>query len=86
MQGCVEAIWRGRNRRAPGCQGWPAEPSRSLEVLRLLVQGETIKGISEKLGLSEKTVANQQWAIRAKLGAGNSAQVALLAAKMGLVR
>lgn len=50
------------------------------------MQGETIKGISEKLGLSEKTVANQQWAIRAKLGAGNSAQVALLAAKMGLVR
>jgi len=57
---------------------------RQLEVLRLLAQGETIKSISEKLGLSEKTIANQQWAIRAKLGARNSAQLALLAAKLGL--
>lgn len=59
---------------------------RQLEVLRLLAQGETIKSISEKLGLSEKTIANQQWAIRAKLGARNSAQLALLAAKLGLSR
>lgn len=57
---------------------------RQLEILRLLVQGETIKAIGEKLGLSEKTVANQQWAIRAKLGARNSVQLALLASKMGL--
>lgn len=57
---------------------------RQLEVLRLLVQGETIKSISEKLGLSEKTIANQQWTIRAKLGATNSAQLARLAAKIGL--
>ena len=59
---------------------------RQLEILRLLVQGETIRGISETLGLSEKTVANQQWAIRAKLGARNSAQLARLAAKIGLSR
>jgi len=59
---------------------------RQLEVLRLLAQGETIKSISEKLGLSEKTIANQQWAIRAKLGARNSAQLSLLAAKLGLSR
>jgi DNA-binding NarL/FixJ family response regulator len=57
---------------------------RQLEILHLLVQGETIKGISEKLGLSEKTIANQQWTIRAKLGAKNSAQLALRAAKIGL--
>jgi two-component system, NarL family, invasion response regulator UvrY len=57
---------------------------RQLEILRLLVQGETIRSISEKLGLSEKTVANQQWAIRAKLGARNSAQLARVAAKFGL--
>jgi two-component system, NarL family, invasion response regulator UvrY len=59
---------------------------RQLEILRLLVQGETIKSISATLGLSEKTVANQQWAIRAKLGAENSAQLARLAAKIGLSR
>lgn len=60
--------------------------ARQLEILRLLVQGETIKSISATLGLSEKTVANQQWAIRAKLGAENSAQLARLAAKIGLSR
>ena len=60
--------------------------ARQLEILRLLVQGETIKSISERLGLSEKTVANQQWAIRAKLGARNSAQLARLAWKIGLSR
>jgi two-component system, NarL family, invasion response regulator UvrY len=59
---------------------------RQLEILRLLVQGETIKSIGETLGLSEKTVANQQWAIRAKLGARNSAQLARVAAKLGLSR
>ncbi|HEX4268392.1 MAG TPA: response regulator transcription factor [Steroidobacteraceae bacterium] len=58
--------------------------ARQLEILHLLVQGETIKGISEKLGLSEKTIANQQWTIRAKLGAKNGAQLALRAAKIGL--
>jgi len=59
---------------------------RQLEILLLLVQGETIQSIGQKLGLSEKTVANQQWAIRAKLGARNTAQLARLAAKIGLSR
>jgi two-component system, NarL family, invasion response regulator UvrY len=57
---------------------------REFEVLRLLVQGETVKSISEKLGLSEKTVANHQSAIREKLGAKNSAQLARLVAQVGL--
>ena len=38
--------------------------AREFEVLRLLAQGETVKHIGEKLGLSEKTVANHQSAIR----------------------
>jgi two-component system, NarL family, invasion response regulator UvrY len=59
---------------------------RQLEILLLLVQGETIQSIGQKLGLSEKSVANQQWAIRAKLGARNTAQLARLAAKIGLSR
>lgn len=59
---------------------------RQLEILRLLVQGETTKGISEKFGLSEKTISNQQWAIRAKLGARNTAQLARLATQAGLLR
>ncbi len=57
---------------------------REFEILRLLVQGETVRRIGERLGLSEKTVANHQSAIREKLGARNSAQLARFAAKFGL--
>jgi len=57
---------------------------REFEILRLLVQGETVRSISEKLALSEKTVANHQSAIREKLGARNSAQLARLASQLDL--
>jgi two-component system, NarL family, invasion response regulator UvrY len=57
---------------------------REFEVLRLLVRGETVRSIGERLGLSEKTVANHQSAIREKLGARNSAQLARLAAQIGV--
>ena len=57
---------------------------REFEVLRLLVQGETVRSISEKLVLSEKTIANHQSAIREKLGVRNSAQLARLASQLDL--
>jgi two-component system, NarL family, invasion response regulator UvrY len=57
---------------------------REFEVLRLLVHGETVRSISEKLALSEKTVANHQSAIRDKLGVRNSAQLARLASQLDL--
>ena len=59
---------------------------REFEVLRLLAQGETVRSIGEKLGLSEKTIANHQSAIREKLGARNSVQLARFAAQAGLTR
>jgi two-component system, NarL family, invasion response regulator UvrY len=58
--------------------------AREFEVLRLLAQGDTVKRIGEKLGLSEKTVANHQSAIREKLGAKNGVQLARVAAELGL--
>jgi len=58
--------------------------AREFEVLRLLVNGETVRQIGTKLGLSEKTVANHQSAIREKLGARNGAQLARIAARLGL--
>jgi two-component system, NarL family, invasion response regulator UvrY len=58
--------------------------AREFEVLRLLAQGGTVKHIGEKLGLSEKTVANHQSAIREKLGARNGVQLARVAAELGL--
>jgi two-component system invasion response regulator UvrY len=58
--------------------------AREFEVLRLLARGDTVKRIGEKLGLSEKTVANHQSAIREKLGARNGVQLARVAAELGL--
>lgn len=73
-----------RSAAQPGKSEIAALSRREFEVLRLLVQGETVKSIGERLGLSEKTVANHQSAIREKLGARNSAQLARLAARIGL--
>jgi DNA-binding NarL/FixJ family response regulator len=53
-------------------------------VLQRLARGESVKDIGEKLGLSEKTVANHQSVIREKLGVKNGVQLARLAAELGL--
>lgn len=73
-----------RSAAQPGKSELDALTPREFEVLRLLVHGETVRSIGEKLGLSEKTVANHQSAIREKLGARNSAQLARFAARLGL--
>ncbi|HTX06649.1 MAG TPA: response regulator transcription factor, partial [Steroidobacteraceae bacterium] len=75
-----------RSTAQPGRAEIEALSPREFEVLRLLAQGETVRSIGEKLGLSEKTVANHQSAIREKLGARNSAQLARLVAEVGLAR
>ena len=80
------AINLARSAAQPGRSEIEALSPREFEVLRLLVQGETVRSISEKLGLSEKTVANHQSAIREKLGARNSAQLARLVARAGWSR
>jgi len=58
--------------------------AREFEVLQLLARGETVRAIGAKLGLSEKTVANHQSAIRDKLGVRNGAQLTRVAAQLGL--
>ena len=73
-----------RSAAQPGKSEIEALTPREFEVLRLLVQGETVRSISEKLALSEKTVANHQSSIREKLGARNSAQLARLASQLDL--
>jgi DNA-binding NarL/FixJ family response regulator len=59
--------------------------AREFEVLRLLVQGDTLADIAEKLGMTQKTVANHQSAIKQKLGVANSAQLVLLAIRLGVL-
>jgi len=59
--------------------------ARELEVLRLIVQGYSLRAIAEKLGLTAKTVANHQSSIKQKLGAETGAQLVRLAVMHGLV-
>lgn len=73
-----------RSASSSGQSGLEMLTAREFEVLRLLLQGETLKEIGERLGLSEKTVANHQSVIREKLGAKNSMQLARLGARLGL--
>ncbi len=58
--------------------------ARELEVLRLLVQGDGIEDIAERLGVTAKTVANQQSSIKQKLGANTALQLILIARQLGL--
>lgn len=57
---------------------------REFEVMRLLVAGETLSAIAEKLQLSYKTVANHQSAIRQKLGVETHVQLLKIAAQQGI--
>jgi len=92
----ISAVARGERYLSPDVQKVMAQTAthgrspvdtltaREFEVLRLLARGETVKRIGEKLGLSEKTVANHQSVIREKLGARNGVQLARVATELGL--
>jgi two-component system, NarL family, invasion response regulator UvrY len=89
----ISAVARGERYLSPDVQKLVTQQAKSavdtltareFEVLRLLARGETVKHIGEKLGLSEKTVANHQSAIREKLGARNAVQLARVATELGL--
>jgi len=58
---------------------------RELEVLRLLVQGQTVRQVAASMGLTPKTVANYQSAIKQKLGAESALQLLRAAERLGLV-
>lgn len=59
--------------------------SREREVLRLVSEGLLNREISERLVISENTVANHVRSILAKTGAGNRTQAAMYAAAHGLL-
>jgi DNA-binding NarL/FixJ family response regulator len=59
--------------------------TREFEIMRMLVTGETLSSIAGKLGLSYKTVANHQSAIRQKLGAQTAVDLLRIAQRSGLV-
>lgn len=55
--------------------------AREFEVLRLLVDGRSLREIADALHLTPKTVANHQSAIKQKLGATTSVQLLRLGAQ-----
>jgi DNA-binding NarL/FixJ family response regulator len=58
---------------------------RELEVLQLLAEGETNKGIAERLVITEKTVKTHVTHIYNKLGANNRAEAVAIAFARGLL-
>lgn len=58
--------------------------AREFEVLRLLVQGMSIRDIAQSMGINPKTVANHQSAIKQKLGADTAVQLLRIAGSLGL--
>jgi two-component system, NarL family, invasion response regulator UvrY len=58
---------------------------RECDVLRLLIEGQTVHEISEALGLNWKTVANHQSSVRQKLSADTTMELLKKANALGLV-
>jgi two-component system, NarL family, invasion response regulator UvrY len=58
---------------------------REYEVLRLLIQGQTVQEIADALGLNWKTVANHQSSVRQKLAAETTIDLLKKANALGIV-
>jgi two-component system invasion response regulator UvrY len=58
---------------------------REFEVFRLLAEGKTVNDIAEILSVSPKTVGTHHTNIKQKLNVSNSAELARLAIRSGLV-
>lgn len=58
--------------------------AREMQVLRLLAQGQSVKSIAESMGLSPKTVANHQSALKQKLAADTAIELLRKAIELGL--
>jgi two-component system, NarL family, invasion response regulator UvrY len=56
--------------------------SREFEILGMLVKGMVLHDIAEKMGLNVKTIANYQSAIKQKIGAETTLQLARIGAEI----
>lgn len=79
MSASIESI-TAKVRALPICF---SEPQR--RILSMLADGLTNKHIAREMGLSEATVKSRRRYLRYRLGARNSFQAAVKAAKAGLV-
>jgi two-component system, NarL family, invasion response regulator UvrY len=59
---------------------------REFEVFKLLAQGESVAEIADLLFLSPRTVGTHLYNIKRKLNASNSAELALIAMRAGVIQ
>jgi two-component system invasion response regulator UvrY len=59
---------------------------REFEVFKLLAQGKSVAEIAELLFLSPRTVGTHLYNIKQKLNASNSAEIALIAMRAGVIQ
>jgi len=71
----------------PGGENSPFDglSQRELQVLMLLLEGEKMTTISEKLCLSPKTISTYRYRLYGKLGVHSDAELARMAVRHGLV-
>jgi two-component system, NarL family, invasion response regulator UvrY len=60
--------------------------AREFEVLRLLVQGQSIRDIAHSMGLNSKTIYRHRAMIRQKLGADSAIELFAIADGPGATR
>ena len=70
-----------------GSPGNPVESlsAREFEVFMMLARGRSVNEIAEVLFLSPRTVGTHLYNIKQKLGAGNAAELTLIAIRNGLI-
>jgi len=81
-----EQLDRARNWRWKVERKWKALTDRERDVLRLLVEGKTNRGIASALGIQKKTVDNHVGRILQKLRVDSRTEAAIWAVRQGFVR
>jgi len=69
----------------PAAPATPALSPRQFEVMKHILSGKSLKEIAFDLKLSVKTLEKHRLQIMAKLGANSSAELAMIAIRLGLV-
>lgn len=64
---------------------FPELTARELQIVRALVEGENIREIADRLGLSRKTVYVHRSTLLGKLGVGSDVELVWLARQRGLL-
>jgi DNA-binding NarL/FixJ family response regulator len=75
----------GVARPASGTQPAPQLSPRQLEILRLLLQGQSNKSIARRLDIAEGTVKAHLWAVYQALGVASRGQAMFRAHQLGLL-